>query len=291
VGVAERFGRFLSNIALTNDQKVKGAERRAAVVRVLNRHYWNVANDTTNSTYVGSWGKLTRIRPPRDVDVIFNLPQSVYDRFQLRSGNRQSQLLQEVKGVLAKSFTTTSIRGDGPVVLVPFSAYDVELVPAFPIVGGGHWISMTDAGGRYKKADYVAEANAISASNQESKGNTRDLVRMMKRWQGHCSVPIKSFHIELLATDFIKTWTYRGNSMTWYDFMVRDFLAYMVDKSGTYLFAPGTWELMNAGSAWKSRAETALARAKLACSYEAKYPGLAGDEWQKIFGPDIPRTT
>lgn len=65
----------------------------------------------------------------------------------------------------------------------------------------------------------------------------------------------------------------------------------MVDKSGTYLFAPGTWELMNVGSAWKSRAETALARAKLACSYEAKYPGLAGDEWQKIFGPDIPRTT
>jgi len=48
---------------------------------------------------------------------------------------------------------------------------------------------------------------------------------------------------------------------------------------------------MNVGSAWKSRAETALARSKLACSYEPQYPGLAGDEWQKIFGPDIPRTT
>src|SRR4051812_10391936 len=79
---------------------------------------------------VGSWGKFTRIRPPRDVDVVFKLPSSVFERFEQRSGNKQSQLLQEVKGHLQRSFTTTSIKGDGPVVLVPFTAFNVEVIPA-----------------------------------------------------------------------------------------------------------------------------------------------------------------
>ena len=30
----------------------------------------------------GSWGKLTRVRPVRDIDVLFVLPYSVYQRFQ-----------------------------------------------------------------------------------------------------------------------------------------------------------------------------------------------------------------
>jgi len=46
-----------------------------------------------------------RSRPPRDVDALFLLPDDVYFRFQQRSGNRQSQLLQEVKDAL---FVTNS---------------------------------------------------------------------------------------------------------------------------------------------------------------------------------------
>jgi tRNA nucleotidyltransferase (CCA-adding enzyme) len=71
MSVATRFNTLLSSIALSDDQKTKGAERREAVVKVLNSHYWNQSSGTANSVYVGSWGKLTRIRPPRDVDVLF----------------------------------------------------------------------------------------------------------------------------------------------------------------------------------------------------------------------------
>ncbi len=290
MSVSDRFTKFLTNIQITDDQKSKGAERRQAVVKALNSHYWGSSSDTANSTYVGSWGKLTRIRPPRDVDVLFSLPSTTYDRFQQRTGNKQSQLLQEVKGVLAAQFPNTSIRGDGPVVLVPFSAYNVELIPAFALQGGGHWIAMTSGGGHYKKADYQAEAGAISASNTASNGNTRDLIRMMKCWQAYCSVPMKSFHIELTSTGFLSGWEYKGKSKTYYDWMVRDYLTYLISQADNDVFAPGTNELMGLGSAWKSRAETALARAKKACEYEANQAwGNAGDEWQKIFGTDIPK--
>lgn len=288
MSVSARFTKFLSNISLTDDQKTKGAERRQAVVRVLNGAYWGSASNIANSTYVGSWGKLTRIRPPRDVDVLFDLPKATYDRFQQRNGNRQSQLLQEVKNHLLGAFANTAIRGDGPVVLVPFAAYNVELIPAFLLTGGGHWICMTDGGGHYKKADYKAEADAIT--NAAWSGNTRDLVRMMKCWQGYCGVPLKSFYIEMLAVEFLNGWEHRSKSETYYDWMVRDFLKHIIGRAGGYVYGPGTGEVMSLGAGWKSRAETAYARAVKACDYEAaSNGGSAGDEWQKIFGADIPK--
>jgi len=41
----------------------------------------------------------------------------------------------------------------------------------------------------------------------------------MKCWQGYCSVPIKSFWLELLAVQFLDSWKHRGESKTYYDWM------------------------------------------------------------------------
>lgn len=290
MGVSARFSRFLENLRLTDAQKTDGATKRESVVRALNLSYWNSSSGTTNSKFVGSWAKSTRIRPPRDVDVLFELPASVHTRFEGRVGNRQSQLLQEVRNVLGASFPRTAIRGDGPVVLVPFTTYCVELIPAFRRNGGGYLVCMTTSNGWYKHEDYDAQITSMSQSNSGSNGNTRDLVRMMKAWQSHCSVPLKSFYIELLAIDFMKTWGSRGRPKEWYDYMCRDFFQYIYGRQNSYVYAPGTGESLYLGSAWASRADTAFGRAKKACEYEAaNYAGLAGDEWQKIFGSDIPR--
>jgi len=289
LSVSQRFSSFLSNIALTDLQDDAGKERRNSVVSVLNQHYWNSASNSSNSKFVGSWGKYTRVRPPRDVDVLFVLPDSVYARFFLRSGNKQSQLLQEVKSVLANTFNNTQIKGDGPVVVVPFSAYNLELVPAFSLLNGQHWICMTENGGYYKNADYKAEADLIQSSNEATNGKTRHLIRMMKRWQAYCNVPIKSFWIELIAVEFLNTWEHRKKGMTWYDWMVRDFLIYLESKPHAYLYAPGTYEMMYIGDAWLSKAKTARQIAIMACGYEADFPITAGNEWQKIFGTDIPK--
>jgi hypothetical protein len=289
MSVSARFTTFIGNISLTDAQKTAGAERREAVVKALNQNYYTSNSRTDNSIYIGSWGKLTRVRPPRDVDVLFNLPRSVYDRFELRAGNKQSQLLQEVKTVLLRSFSNTAIRGDGPAVVVPFSAYNVELIPAFSLTSGQYWVCMTDNNGRYKTADYAAEQTSISSSNTITSGNTRDLVKMMKRWQAHCAVSLKSFWIEILAVQFLDQWQYAGKSATYYDWMCRDFLSFIINRANTYISAPGTFELMFLGDAWKSKATSALERAKKACDYEGSDNAKAGDEWQKIFGTDIPK--
>src|SRR5262249_17339879 len=95
--VSERFGALLANVKLTDDQKNDGTTKHKGVRNCLNREYYNLSSDYANSILVGSWGKETRVRPPRDIDVLFVLPDDVYWRFQRRSGNKQSQLLQEVK--------------------------------------------------------------------------------------------------------------------------------------------------------------------------------------------------
>lgn len=287
--VGQRFDKFLENIRLTEGQTFDGETKHGGVRGCLNAYYYGVSSTSANSLLVGSWGKHTRIRPPRDIDVLFVLPYAVYERFQQRPGNKQSQLLQEVKNALARTYSTTQMRGDGQVVIVPFTSYAVEVAPAFGLQNGQYWICDTNDGGRYKTVDPVAEINLVQSSDKETNGNTRHLIRMMKCWQGYCNVPIKSFWIEILAIEFLKSWEHRGKSTVYYDWMVRDFFAYLVRRAGSYIYTAGTMEMIYLGDAWKSRAETALERARKACDHESgNRPYSAGEEWQKIFSTFIP---
>lgn len=288
--VNERFTALLNNIALTDAQRDDGNTKHHGVRTCLNSAYYNSNSETANSMLIGSWGKLTRIRPPRDIDVFFELPYEVYQRFEGRTGNKQSQLLQEVRDVLKSTYSTTAIRGDGQVVVVPFQTFSVEVVPAFKLTSGQYWICDTHDGGKYKSVDPNAEIKAVSDSDTTTKANTRHLIRMLKCWQGWCSVPIKSFVLELLAIQFLQTWQHAGKSITYYDWMTRDFLLFLKGKySWESVSVPGTFESIVLGDAWKSRAESAYDRAVKACDHDNNSrPLSAGEEWQKIFGTYIP---
>jgi hypothetical protein len=289
--VRPRFEQFHRNILLTGRQHADGLAKRAAVVRCLNRDYHGTASDTANSLLIGSWGKNTVVRPPRDVDLYFLLPPDVYYRFQGYTGNRQSALLQEIKDVLRLTYPATDMRGDGQVVVVGFEDFDVEVVPAFTLTNGRYWICDTNAGGRYKETDPKAEMNYIEAVDTATNHNLRALIRMLKVWQAWCSVPIKSFQIELVAADFIRQSPYRFKDFFWYDWIVRDFFAYLYHRANTCVIVPGTGEWIFLGDEWKSRVLTAYNRALRACAHEeVNRIEAAGEEWQMIFGWDIPKT-
>ena len=51
--------------------------KHKAFVAALNRTYWGHGHETANRLLIGSWGKLTRARPPRDVDLLFMPPVDV----------------------------------------------------------------------------------------------------------------------------------------------------------------------------------------------------------------------
>jgi len=78
ISVSQRFNAFLQNIKITYDQAEDERTKHAGVRKCLNRHYWNSASETANSMLVGSAGKSTRVRRPRDIDLMFILPDAVY---------------------------------------------------------------------------------------------------------------------------------------------------------------------------------------------------------------------
>jgi hypothetical protein len=290
IGVRQRFGRFNNNLVLTDAQEQDGITKAANILTVLENHYYGVA-PAHHGRLVGSWGKKTNTRPPRDVDMLFELSPEVYHRFQGVTGNRQSQLLQEVRGVLIGSYPQTTIRGDGQVVDVRFNTIAVDVVPAFQLTDGRYWICDTNGGGRYKLADPLAQIAAIATADDDSASNLRRVIKMLKAWKRNWNVELKSFILEIIATRFMAGCPWKKYDYFWYDWIMRDFFAYLVGIAGTTIIIPGTGESYALGYDWKSKAESARDRSLKACAYEyADYVDAAGEEWQKIFGTMIPQS-
>ncbi|WP_188261981.1 SMODS domain-containing nucleotidyltransferase [Azospirillum tabaci] len=290
IAVRQRFEALAANLKLTDAQIADGRTKHEGITQCLNIWYWNSISTSSNRILAGSWGKSTRMRPPRDIDMLFVLPSEVYYRFENRGGNKQSQLLQEVKGVLASKYPSTTMRGDGQVVVVAFTTFTVEVVPAFELQNGQFLICDTNGNGQYKLTDTKADIANMSNCNTASKGDLRHLIKMMKCWQAECNVPLRSFQIELLAIEFMAAWPHKGNGYFYHDFMVRDFFYYIIQRANGYVIVPGTGELIWLGDAWLSRAQSGYARACRAADYEKADDTItAGDEWQKIFGYYIPR--
>lgn len=287
LGFAARFEDFRDEVHLTQDQIDDGIGKSQGITSSLNSSYYGHNRNDQNNFFVGSWGKGTAAKPPNDVDLFYRLPDDFWLSANGRQGNKQSQLLQEVKVILQATYPQTDMRGDGQVVVVAFNSLMVEVVPCFMLTTGKYYICDTHDGGSWKLADPAAEMRSVAVGDQATGGALRTLIKMLKIWKRECNVPLKSYLLETLATNFLPQSPWGTNGFYWYDWMIRDFLAYLVARANTYLAVPDG-QSVYLGDEWKSRAETALERAVTACEYEKDdYTWSASEEWQKVFGTRI----
>jgi len=119
MGLADWFSTFCANIQVQDGGTI--STRYKNITRRLNSDYWTTMSDTDHSLYVGSYGRKTAIQGISDLDMVFQLPYSVYEQYNNYSGNRQYALLNAVKTSIEKKYSTTSIRAEGQVILVPFN--------------------------------------------------------------------------------------------------------------------------------------------------------------------------
>ncbi len=288
-GVTERFRRFHAALQPTSAEVDDAVAKQLGVRQSLQRAYWGPTSDNPPGFMVGSWGKRTMVRPSNDVDVFMPLPAEVYSRIEGYSGNRQSALLQEVKNNLASTYWQTNMRGDGQVVVVNFNTIKIEVVPVFRLNNTGAWLMPdTNNGGRWRTVYPDAEGASLDEADIVSNRNCRPLIQIVKAWKYHCNVPIKSFHLERIVSDFMRSYAFKDQSYFYYDWFVRDFLYFLCGKRNTLIYAPASNEMVGIGDAWYSRAITAYERAVEACEYEWRdYIVSAGQEWQKLFGTRI----
>jgi hypothetical protein len=296
-GVSTLFQSVMQNTQLTTAQIADASGKHQRVRRCLNSWYYSVDSSTANSFLVGSYVKDTQIKPPSDVDILFKLPDSVWRRFYERVGNKQSQLLQEVRSALLATFPTTAIKGDGQIVSVPFETYAIEVLPAFP-ANSTYLHADSNGGGSWRNTDPVAEHDYLTASNTTTGGKTKHLIKMLKAWKWSRGVPIKSFVLELAASRFLTTWSYNLNadgtptSFGYYDYMLRDFFTWLQGVESQAWYLPGsTLGMVNLGNAWSAQARFAATASARATRLGAEdKPALAAMEWRNVLGNYVPPT-
>lgn len=285
------FKKLIENIRLTDLQKEDAKTKIKSVSEALHAKYYpDQKYDGSTKLLIGSYGKHTNIRPPKDIDLLFRMPASEFERINALAGNKQSQLLQEVRGVLKDKFATTEeIRAFGKVIVINFSegSHTVELLPAWKLTSGAYRIPNSENGGSWDDWNPVAEIENINESSNAT-DRTRSLIRIIKCWSRVCSVPIKSFWIEILVVNYLKE-RFNNQVNVTYPQLVLGFLDYLKSQRNSSIFSPASNSWVSIGEEWFSRAESAYSRAEKAIAYEED--GKEKDaslEWQKIFGADFP---
>lgn len=292
MGLAEWFSTFCANIQVQDGGTI--STRYKNITQRLNSDYWTTTSDTAHSLYVGSYGRNTAIQGISDLDMIFQLPYSVYEQYNNYSGNGQSALLNAVKTSIEKTYSTTSIRADGQVILVPFNdGITFEVVPAFINKDDSFTYPDSNNGGRWRTTNPKPEIEAIRARNAVCNGNLILLCRMMRSWKNKWNVPIGGLLIDTLAYQFIESYTYRDKSYLYYDFFCRDFFKWMAeqDENQEYWKAPGSGQYVYGKGLFQYKANRCYNISLEAIAYETASPKQewsAKQKWRDIFGNSFP---
>jgi hypothetical protein len=292
MGLAEWFSGFCDTIQVKDGGTI--SSRYKAITQRLNTDFWTTTSDSAHSLYVGSYGRNTATDGFSDLDMLFQLPFSVYEQYNAHQGNGQSALLQAVKTSIERTYSTTSVRADGQVILVPFTdGITFEVVPAFVNKDGSFTFPNANDGGSWKTTNPKPEIEAIRKRNNECNGNLVPLCRMMRAWKAKWEVPIGGLLIDTLAYQFIESYQYRDKSFLYYDFMSRDFFRWMADQNREQEFwkAPGSGQYVYGKGLFQYKATRCCNIACEAIAHETASPKQewsAKQKWREIYGTAFP---
>lgn len=292
MGVGVWFSDFCSNLQMGSDQRSSFAYRTARITKAVNAAFRGIDNDTSYRFYVGSMGRSTAIPSVSDVDLLIQLPASVYHQYNAYSGNKQSSFLGAVRTAIQTTYPTSSVSGDGQVVVISFSDnVTYEVLPAFLDDKGGYIFADSNNGGAWKTCWPKQEMTAFSDRNAACNKNLVELSRMARAWRDENSVPMSGMLIDTLTYQFIGTWQYRDKSYLYYDFMTRDFFNFLAsqDSQQNYWLAPGSRSYVGRKGAFEHKARQAELRATEAIMHQTLgQDWSAKQKYRAIYGTSFP---
>ena len=225
--VKDDFNEFISNLQIDNFDDINTSLE--GIAKKLNQKYYD--NSTTdNYLMVGSMGRNTSIKGESDIDVIYELPDEVFERFDDYKSNGQSQLLNEIRDVLKEKYPSTDIKGDGQVVVISFTKYKIELVPGFKQDNNSYKYPDTHDGGSWKITKPILEIE--EANNMINNTSTyRDICQMIREWKANNGVTICGLLIDTLIKDFLdNNPEYKWKSKSDYYELLKSVFKYLSDQ-------------------------------------------------------------
>ena len=191
-----------SEYSISQEQRNTISTRYKTVTRAINSSLWNSLSDSAHSFYVGSYGRGSAI-DTSDIDILVEVPSSLYVQNSYTSYNPQSRLLQIVKNAILNSYPRSDVRGDGQVVVIDFTdGIRFEVLPA--ILQRDYWGNATykypdtHMGGRWKSTNPKAEQDAMEEKNKSSNGLLLDTCKHMRYIRDNY---FSSYHLSGIVID------------------------------------------------------------------------------------------
>lgn len=181
--VSDAFKTFCGELRFSDDELSKIIDRYHSITRRINIDYWGSSSSDLHSLYVGSYGRDTEIFAS-DIDMLVQLPYSVYERFDKYIINGQSELLQDVKKTIARTYSSSTLKADGQIISIPFSdGINFEVLPAFLNTDGSYTFANSNDGGSWKTTHPRAEIAAIREMDNNCNSNLKRLCKMARAWK------------------------------------------------------------------------------------------------------------
>ena len=236
------FKEFIEKLEPTNIEEMKITV--GEIAKKLNCSYYGVNGDKESNIYiVGSIGRTTAIDGVSDLDIIFDLPKSIYEKFNSYNSNGQSALLQEVKNILKERQSNTDISGDGQVVVIEFSKYTVELVPGFKQNDNSFKYPDTHDGGSWKITNPLKEIDESIATAEGTNNNFIYIANMLRAWKNKNGFKFGGLLIDTLTYNFLNDKSeYKDIEFKDYFDVTKELFKYLkeLNKEQNYWFALGS---------------------------------------------------
>lgn len=287
---APLFEQFRKNLAVKNSVEI--SSRYLAITKRLNKDYWDAPDqEYLHCLQVGSYGRNTAIDGVSDLDMAFEFPWAVHERFIKRQGNIQSQLLGEVRDYLKVLYPSTTIKADGQVVVVQFKNYRVEVLPAFVEKDGSYKFPDSNNNGSWKWCWPRDEMQAVQTVHARSNRNLKHICKMVRSWKNHQGAPMSGMLIDTLCYNFFKDTTrYDDKGYASYPELVRDVFDYLANRpEQEYWLAPGSKDRVYPKGNFRPKAKKAAAKCQEALDSEKD--SAKEKLWKAVFGRPFPRTT
>mgnify|MGYP001057078004 CR=1 FL=1 len=115
--VSDQFSTFLTNIKLDNDDQLQS--RYSEITLKLNKRFRNSDSTTANRLQVGSYGRYTGIKGISDLDMLYIMPNYLWDDYK----NDPAKLLRHTRDALKERYPKTDITYDTLIVIVNFGNF------------------------------------------------------------------------------------------------------------------------------------------------------------------------
>jgi len=290
--IGGKFKVFCNNLVVDEATQKTISSRYKKITQRLNKEFWSNNSLTKHSLYVGSYGRNTAVRGFSDLDILFCLPSYIYEKYNNYTSNGQSALLQAFKSSIQKTYSTTSISGDGQVAVINFTdGIKFEIVPAFKNSDSSFTYPDSKNGGSWKETNPIPEITTLRNNNTATNYNLVRLCRMTRAWRNKWNVKIGGLLIDTLANQFLMQYKYKDKGYLYYDCIARDFFLYLANqrKSQLYWRAVGSNQYVYRKGPFEYKAKQCYKLAMEAIQLEKNnYVCLANNKWREIYGSAYP---